>query len=882
MSELPLHSVALYNPHLLSADELVDLFAVRQGLLNRLLADLPLEDDGVPQSHLIIGQRGMGKTMLLRRLAYAIERDDARRARWIPLTFPEEQYDVGQLSGFWLNCIDALGDALERSGLPQEAQKLDRALSELPKGEDARCTAALDLLVATARGCGRRLVLLVDNVDLIFERIKDQQWLLRETLATTPELVLIGASAQALEASFRYDQSFYEFLRIHELAGLDLEETRTLLLHYADRLGAEAVRGVVEGEPSRIKALHTLTAGNPRTIVLLFQLLDQGAEGNVRTDLERLLDHCTPLYKARLEALPAQAQRVVHGLAIHWHPATAGMMAEELGLGVNAVSSQLNRLVKQGVVQKEAFDPPSKIGFRLAERFFNIWYLMRTSRRVRRKLIWLVEFLRIMYRPEEIRAKALRHLEGSREQAKSTDSLFRAEYSFALSQAVDDQGLRDALETSGVESILANRRYRLAIHELIDLETVKPLKDKVTRMQLLREAQKKVLLAPVDRDGWDPQRFWSLLGGSASLAPHEKLELASRLGADPNVIGALEEILGAESSKWGSMFGPEMTSALQGDFRRGFMESMNDLAGARSAGQLLACPELELVAAVARLEKGFDREAAHVLEMRISALKPRNLYAWLGLGNLLQVHLGRYAESESAYRRAIDLDCEDHRAWFGLGVLLQRHLHRHKESESAYREAILLNKDSGFLWAALGSLLQMHADRYEEAVSSFRKAIELAPQDGRIHSGLAWLFFERGENLGEAEEVARKAIELAPNDLDAAHTAAAIFARGGQWVEARGLALRFLREGDEASLTRTFDDTVLFFREAVTAGHAEDAVALLDEAGLGEKWLPLRAALATVGEGRRAYLRRLAPEVRQPAQELLVKLVGEAWDGGPA
>ncbi len=30
-----------------------------------------------------------------------------------------------------------------------------------------------------------------------------------------------------------------------------------------------------------------------------------------------------------------------------------------------------------------------KAAYQIAERFFNIWYLMRASRRVRRKLIWL-------------------------------------------------------------------------------------------------------------------------------------------------------------------------------------------------------------------------------------------------------------------------------------------------------------------------------------------------------------------------------------------------------------------------------------------------------------------------------------------------------------
>ncbi|MEM6796781.1 MAG: AAA family ATPase, partial [Acidobacteriota bacterium] len=399
LESYPLRDTAIYNPHLLSREELISLFAARRQLLGGLLEDISrCEEDKTPQHHLLLAQRGMGKTMLLRRLQFAIEDDPKLAEVWLPLTFPEEQYNIGGLSDLWMNCIDALGDTLERLERSAEAERLDSRLeSLLPLDEERRERETRSLLTQTASALDKRLVLLIDNIDLILERIQDQAWALREMLSEEGAILLIGASAHALEVSYKYDQPFYDFFQIHELGGLNLEETENLLRHYAERWGSAGVLQILSEEPGRIRTLHTLTGGNPRTITLLYTILGRGLDGDVRTDLESLLDQCTPLYKARLEALSPQQQRTVHALAVHWNPASAAQVASELRLGVNAVSSQLTRLVRAGVLEAVPFDPKTKTGFQLAERFFNIWYLMRATRRARKRLIWLVEFLRMFY-----------------------------------------------------------------------------------------------------------------------------------------------------------------------------------------------------------------------------------------------------------------------------------------------------------------------------------------------------------------------------------------------------------------------------------------------------------------------------------------------------
>jgi len=396
------HGVAVYNPDLLAKHELVRLFVARRPLLERLIRDLHDETVGLPQHHVVIGRPGMGKTTLLQRLRYAIEDDPTLDARWLPLSFPEEQHNVASLSDFWLNCVDALADSLESRGQHDGLLPIDEQLVDIAAiaSEDTRRSSALKLLRSVAERVDRRLILLIDNLDLVFERLDQDDWALREVLSREPWLLIIGATSQPLESSFRYDKAFYDFFRAHNLDGLDEPQAFELMRHLAVVTEQPRVLEIIDREPGRVQTLRLLSGGDPRTLVLLFNLLCQATEGDPRSDLERLLDQITPLYKHRLAELPAQAQRVVDALALHWDPATARELADRLRLDVNQVSAQLNRLVKHGVVEKTRLPGNKRAGFQLSERFFNIWYLMRASRRSRQRLLALVEFLALLFPSE--------------------------------------------------------------------------------------------------------------------------------------------------------------------------------------------------------------------------------------------------------------------------------------------------------------------------------------------------------------------------------------------------------------------------------------------------------------------------------------------------
>jgi AAA ATPase domain len=463
-------TLAVYNPDLLDKEDLIRGFVARRTLLERLVGDVRREmrDDTPPQPYLILGQRGLGKTTLLRRLAYAIEDDPDLGAAWVPLVFPEEQYNIATLSDFWLNCVDALGDAIERGGDPAAYRALDARVEGMPRAEPKRRRQALELLLAEANRLGKRLMLLIDNIDIVFDRLGDKDdWEFRRILSAEPRLLLIGASSRALEAVYDYGRPFYEYFQVHELKGLDEAETFELLQALAEQTGQSAVAELLNRHPARVRTLRLLTGGNPRTLVVLFRILAQSPDGEVDRDLEQLLDLHTPLYKARFEELSTQSQQVVDAMAIHWDPLTAALLAETARLPVNQVSAQLQRLEDSGVVEKTDWYGEKKAAYQIAERFFNIWYLMRASRRVRRKLIWLVKFLEIWFDQEELRARGQAYL---RKAPENADRQRYAERAFAFAQAIKHRPLSTALEHAGLHALIDEDKVR----RLVDFSDLPP------------------------------------------------------------------------------------------------------------------------------------------------------------------------------------------------------------------------------------------------------------------------------------------------------------------------------------------------------------------------------------------------------------------------
>lgn len=561
--------MTLYNPHLLTRQELVETFVARQPLLDELVDDLRR---GGRQHHLLIGNRGSGKTTLLLRLAAAIEDDKHLAKKCIPLRFPEEQYNVSRPSDFWLNAIDALVDALERQDDRVAAQRLAVALAELePLAEDDRSRRAIALLESWAKQARRLVVLLVDNLDLILDRLSDSLWALREALSIDNRLVVVGASSKFIEETIHYQSAFYEFFHVHELGSLSGEEARRLVLSLAARANTPKVADILEHDPGRFKALYVLTGGTPRTLALLHTVLALEHSDRIERDLDGLLDQLTPYYKARFDDLPSQSQVIVDKVALHWHPITAAECQAATHLDVNTVSSQLSRLVKSGLLSKVSLAGAAKLGFQLSERFFNIWYLMRASRRLRRRLAWFVEFLRMFYGEEDLQRRAEDLI-----RAAPADSLHGPGEILAFASAIPDQALRHRLEFRAIGLLLS--RNLGTMRELVDLDGEdRHLAPVIDRVRTLRDLRAQIEHAKIT---WPPDVTASSVADWVIRHPVFSLQSKKTLisgilaneGIDPsdwgNFVGYGNEFSDELLAAIGSGEIPSLREVTEGDIRR--------------------------------------------------------------------------------------------------------------------------------------------------------------------------------------------------------------------------------------------------------------------------------------------------------------------------
>jgi len=417
--------LALHNPALFDPDAVGLTHSLRRPLAERLLALLKrLGPSGAPQHQLILGGPGSGKTMLLRTLRHAILQDAELSRRWLPLTFPEAQWDVARPADLWVNALDYLVVALER-GLPSgaggtggqaglgfgaaEARRLEALVASLPDDEDARTKASLALLVSESERIGLRFVLLVDTLDVVLDRLKKDQWHVREVLSSEPRLMVIGTSARAIEATYRYDAAFYDFFQLHELRPLDRGRLALQLEALAEGRLRSRLLQLQRVAPAVFETCLDLLGSQPRKLAILAnavhelagQALDSGAkppENLSETLVLSVLDALTPTLIAKMDALAPQSQMVVHAVATAWHPARPQEVAQRSRLHPNVVSAQLHRLIQEGVIEKVPLPPGGRHGVLLSDRLFQVWLLLRLGQPHRRRLVTAARALEAAHR----------------------------------------------------------------------------------------------------------------------------------------------------------------------------------------------------------------------------------------------------------------------------------------------------------------------------------------------------------------------------------------------------------------------------------------------------------------------------------------------------
>ncbi len=455
-----------YMPAEMPERELKATFAAREHTLDYLVKSIAGQ---TPSEHLtsflITGPRGSGKTTLVLMLRLAIKENPDLSRHWLPALFPEELPAIGSLRDLLSAALQALAEEGLAEAIPWrekvEAEQDDRASEDL----------AIRALEEISKQQGKRLILLIENLDMVFARGLDDrtQKTLRRLLMTRPFMMIIGTAVRMFEELERYDAALFNYFCPVPLKRLGDEEVERLLRCRAEFDGGDRFAEEYRKHRPKIRAISKLTGGNPRLVLMLYEVLMHGDMTSTVGTLRQLIDELTPLLKDVLEhQMSDQQAKIVDALMRAGGVATPSQLATATRLSLNSVTTQLKRLLDAQVVELRGGGKGRPAYYSVADQLFCTWYQMRYLRPGRRRIEMFVEIYRVWYEVEDRWAALSRIMEAAKEGSTEPGRAATAEY---LAASLADTDFADQARDLAVAGWLRSGQLQDAAQALAEFAT---------------------------------------------------------------------------------------------------------------------------------------------------------------------------------------------------------------------------------------------------------------------------------------------------------------------------------------------------------------------------------------------------------------------------
>jgi tetratricopeptide (TPR) repeat protein len=717
-----------YNPGFSSDKDLIDSFVVRQQYLELILENLR-ENTGTANQHvLVVGARGTGKTMLVRRVAAEVRTDPRLNAQWYPLVFAEESYQITSVGEFWLETLFHLADQTQEKSWQTVYEELRTEADETRLRQ-----RALAQLMDFADVQGKRILLVVENLNMLFaEQLSEHDdWELRYTLQNEPRLMLLGTATQRFEQIEAIQKAWFEFFTIYSLEALSLEDCRVLWTG-------------ITGKPvqeNRLKPIRILTGGNPRLLRILIDFAEDLSLKDLMANLSQLIDEHTDYFKSHLDNLATSERKVFIALLDLWDPKGAREIATISRMGVSQTSSLLNRLVSRGAVMVVVAKGRKKL-YQASERLYNIYYLMRhrshPSSRVQAAVTFMVNF----YQGDELVDATSRLVN----EACLLDPAQRRDHFWAykaILEATSQPELRDQLSKATPTIFLGASDAPEFIRQLLEPSPLnqeegwelftkgRELYESGHYKEAIKTFYSVIKIQPNSKEGW------ALKGSSLGILGKYKesvisFDKALKINSnDPEIL-----FLKGVSLSCLNYFDEALRT-----FNKVLEIKPNEQSALRYRGMTLC-------------ELGKYEEGINSLNKAIE-LKPDDFMSLAYKGGKL-ASLGRYKEAVDMFNKVLEIKPSDYETWHIRGILL-RNLGHYKEAIESHNKALEIKPNFCYTLDEKGYALFL-LKSYEEAEISARKAIKIKPND--------WKFLFNLGLILEAQKKWPEFISLIPQLLD--------------------------------------------------------------------------------------------------------------------
>ena len=401
-----------YNPLEMNIEDLENLFVGRDALLDEIVERIEAVAKVRSTNHFIlIGSRGMGKTAMLRMIERGIEKRSI--SNLFTVQSSEEAPGIASLHQFFIYVLDLLVRKYD-SDLKGEVEEIRMDFN------DRQGKKALELLKGYLNKRGKKVLLLIDNIDfLLQEQLSGEQTLgkLRDILMNEEWITVVGTAHASFKEIEDYRATFFSLFDVKYLDYLKPAEITQLLENRAVLDSSNRALERIRAQNVNIKAITELTGGSPRLILILYELIVDASVHDVINMFNKMLDDHTELYRERLRELTGREKEIINAMMIMGGSSAPSEIAKYLGMRTNAVTALMSKMVKNRFLKLHEPEYPTltgkcapKIGkkrkkkgrtlsrYTTADGIFRIWYTMRYPHIYGMKNLYIVEFLSIWYR----------------------------------------------------------------------------------------------------------------------------------------------------------------------------------------------------------------------------------------------------------------------------------------------------------------------------------------------------------------------------------------------------------------------------------------------------------------------------------------------------
>src|ERR1700678_1594489 len=385
-----------FNPSALPSGLIEGTFVQREALAARLVEIF--ERSALRESKhnvLLVGPRGIGKSHLVSLVYHRLR---AKKALDDKLRIAYLKEDEWGINSFLDLLVRTLRVAFEEISLELPDSLNDLSAMSRAQAEDHVWNCLKQMLET------RTLLLIVENLDVIFEKIGEEgQRQLRALMQTYPQWAVLATTPALSSAISRQVSPFYGFFEVIHLQPLSFEEAVALLQRLAHWNHDERTASFLESAAgrARVRAVRHLAGGNHRIFVLFYDFLSKSESEELVVPLLKTIDALTPYYQSQMTKLSPLQQKIVNFLCENRKPATVTAIAKNCFTSHQTTANQLKQLLSHRYVRVDRVGRESF--YELAEPLLRICVEVKTH--CERPLDLLVDFMRYWFSREELEHK---------------------------------------------------------------------------------------------------------------------------------------------------------------------------------------------------------------------------------------------------------------------------------------------------------------------------------------------------------------------------------------------------------------------------------------------------------------------------------------------